>query len=73
MKHGIGMARKLRALEKVPVLSSDGRTHLGFCDVRKFTRSAGNPLKEVLVSDLQGRPVACILVYRLHGRGSERV
>jgi hypothetical protein len=62
------MARKLRARERVPVLGSDGRTDLGSCEVRKFTRAKGNPLKEILVSDPQGRPVASISVFRLHSR-----
>jgi hypothetical protein len=60
------MPRRLRAQEKVPVLGSDERTVAGSCAVRKFARAVGKPFKEVTVLDPHDRPVARILVYRLH-------
>lgn len=63
-----GMANKILAHEKVPVLASDGMTCLGFCDVTKFMRSAGEPLKEIVISDMQDRPVARLAVFIRHSR-----
>lgn len=62
------MDRSLRAREKIPVLGLDGRTFLGYCEVWKFSRAAGNPIKEIRVTDFADLPVAQIFVYRRHSR-----
>jgi hypothetical protein len=62
------MRRRPRARDTVPVLGSDGRTTLGTCEVRKFGRTVGEPYKEITITDLAGRVVARLTVYRLHTR-----
>src|SRR5262245_36899624 len=54
--------------EKVPVLAADGHTPLGYCEVRKFRREKGEPLKVILISDADDKEVATILVHIKHSR-----
>src|SRR5436190_20632926 len=62
------MAHDLKAQEKVPVLARDGVTSLGYCAVAKFGKDPGKPLKEIVVTDTEGQPVAVITVFKLHSR-----
>jgi hypothetical protein len=62
------MASQPKSQETKPVLADDGRTTLGSCEVKKFRRIIGEPLKEIIVRDTEKNIVATIFVYRLHSR-----
>ncbi|HYV40091.1 MAG TPA: hypothetical protein VE988_30675 [Gemmataceae bacterium] len=62
------MATEPKAHETKPVLAADGHTTLGFCEVKKYRRSSGQPLKEIIIRDTAMTCVATIYVYKLHSR-----
>lgn len=64
----MAIPRRLRGFAKVPVVSRDHGTVLGYCQVGKYSRAIGQPYKKILIMDLGGRVIACIHVYRLHSR-----
>jgi hypothetical protein len=61
------MASRPKLQETKPVLADDGAI-LGFCEVKKFRRIIGEPLKEIIIRDPDKEVVATIFVYRLHSR-----
>jgi hypothetical protein len=62
------MAIRPKLQETKPVLAGDGCTTLGFCEVKKFRRIIGQPLKEIIIRDADKNTIATILVYKLHSR-----
>ena len=61
------MAIQPKLQETKPVLADNGAI-LGFCEVKKFRRIIGEPLKEIIIRDADKNVVATIFVYRLHSR-----
>jgi hypothetical protein len=62
------MADETKAQETKPVLAEDGTTILGYCEVSKYRRIIGQPLKKIIIRDMAKNCVAMINVYRLHSR-----
>lgn len=57
---------QLKAHEKLPLFDPDNQGLLGYCQVSKYCKDAGQPWKEIVIQNAAEQVVATVLVYKLH-------